>query len=379
MWEASYGKEPFDLRLTVLRLIRNGNKILAWTAAGTILFGGGYYVKNVLCGPGPEYQGTSTYKVQYVEEPTQSGDYYINEATWDSLVHTREFLTAVQSHLAEAASRNPGAEATVTDLSVEAISEMITAKLPSDWHIPTTIVTADSAEESIVVAAAVEQAMETEFPDMMAAEVASVKVLDPVVTAKEVLPDVRPLRAVVLSLVLSLLFVNAGFLIKEIGDDCIWLPATIGRRYGIPVLGTVKSPELAENMKYLFRDCQKIAVCAVNARVNPAEVAEELRQQEATGNEDGRLQEQEISGTVGKQWIPVPTPMLSPEVCEQLRGMDGVLLVVKAGAHCGKQLEYVKEMLEQQDCKITAALLWDADEVLIKTYYFFEKGITGKA
>ena len=54
MLDAYYGKEPFDLRLTALRLLRNLNKILLWTAVGTLLFGGGYYVKNVLFGPDPE-------------------------------------------------------------------------------------------------------------------------------------------------------------------------------------------------------------------------------------------------------------------------------------------------------------------------------------
>jgi len=43
--EASYGKEPFDLRLEVLCLCRNLWKILAVTVLGTVLFGGGYYVK----------------------------------------------------------------------------------------------------------------------------------------------------------------------------------------------------------------------------------------------------------------------------------------------------------------------------------------------
>lgn len=49
--EVSYGKEPFDLRLMLLCLGRNLWKILAVTVAGMVLFGGGYYVKNVLLQP----------------------------------------------------------------------------------------------------------------------------------------------------------------------------------------------------------------------------------------------------------------------------------------------------------------------------------------
>ena len=63
MWEGSYGKEPFDLRLTVLRLIACMDKVLIFTLAGTLLFGGGYYVKNVLLRPETQYGITSVYRV----------------------------------------------------------------------------------------------------------------------------------------------------------------------------------------------------------------------------------------------------------------------------------------------------------------------------
>lgn len=370
MLDAYYGKEPFDLRLTALRLLRNLNKILLWTAVGTLLFGGGYYVKNVLFGPDPEYEAVSTYKIQYVKEPTQSGDYYINAATWDSLVHTGEFLEAVQTNLATAAAESKEAAELAGTITVDELSAAITAKLPSDWHVPTTTVVSENPEKSVLIARAVEAAMETEFLEMMGSEVALVKTLDSVTTAREVLPDVRPFRAFVLSAVLSFFFVMVGFLLKETGDDSIWLPATIRRRYGLPVLGTIESPELAENVKFLLKDKQRIAVCSVNADVNPTEVVERLQKK---GEYTTQLPERENrNGETDEKvvWIPMPTPLLSPEVCEQLRETDGVLLAVKAGAHAGKQLEYVKEFLEQQDCKITAAILWDADEAFIRAYYF---------
>lgn len=363
MWKASYGKEPFDLRLTALRLIRNLNKILALTVLGTLLFGGGYYVKNVLFGAAPTYAATSTYKVQYVEEPTKSGDYYINTATWDSLVHTQEFLNAVQEHLTELAAGDTVEEAAVRELSAEELSAMISATLPSDFHIPTTTVVADEPTKSTLVAAAVEQTMEKEFVTMMNREVLSVKVLDPGNVAEEILDDVRPARAFALSAILSFFFVTTVFLLKETGDDSIWLPSTLRRRYGLPVLGTIESRELAENVKYLFRDKQKIGVCSVSEEVNPQDVIAKFREKSV-------LSDAVMTNT---RWISVPTPLLSPEACGALREMDGILLAVKAGAHAGKQLEYVLELLEQQDCKITAVILWNADETLIRAYYGFRR------
>ena len=96
MWKGSYGKEPFDLRLTVLRFMGNFVNIIVLTMIGTLFFGGGYYVKNVLLGGERQYGATSTYKVDYVTPPVNSGDYFINEATWNTLVQTTEFMDAVE-------------------------------------------------------------------------------------------------------------------------------------------------------------------------------------------------------------------------------------------------------------------------------------------
>lgn len=357
MWEGSYGKEPFDLRLTVLRLIRNLDKIIVLTVVGTLLFGGIYYVKNVLLRPEPKYSVTSTYKVQYVVEPTKSGDYYINSATWNTLVHTQEFLEAVQSYMQEdtAEEGNASDSADFGKMTTEEISEAISATLPADFHIPTTTVVTDDPAKTVLIAGAVEQAMMKELVEMMSKEVTTVSVMDPGAQAKEVPLDARPARAFVLSGVLSFFFIIVFFLLKETGDDSIWLPATLRRRYGLAVLGTICSPELGENIKYLFADKKKIAVCCVDHKGNPAEVAAKLREA-AADNKD-------------VEWIPMPAPLLCPESFEALRKLDGILLAVSAGEHMGKPLEYVLEMLGQQDCRITAAMLWEADEALIRAYY----------
>ena len=120
---------------------------------------------------------------------------------------------------------------------------------------------------------------------------------------------------------------------------------------------TSRKPAESLHPPYLFQNKKKIAVCSISDKVNPRDVITELQKQAA-------LPEAE--------WIAIPTPVLSPEVCQMLRDLDGILLVVKAGAHVGKSLEYTMEMLEQQDCKITASMLWDADETLIRAYYCFQ-------
>lgn len=368
MLAGSYGKEPFDLRLTVLRMLRSMDKIMALTLAGTLLFGGGYYLKNVLLGGERLYCATSTYKVEYSDPQWAQYGTYINGVTWNTHMHTDEFLDMVQAHLKEQGEQT----GQKWEISREELSGMLTAQLPSDLRVPTTSVTSPLPEKSMAVAAAVEAAMTEDFAEA-AEEISAIRVISHGDTVQEVLPDARPVRAFVLSALLSFFFTVVLLLLKETGDDSIWLPSSIRKRYGLPVLGTVNSAELAANAAYLFRGKRKIAVCAMDVQTDPVKVAD-LMQERVRGAEAQQGREDSPEEEWEKEWIPVPSPLLSPEVCGNLRKMDGILLAVTAGSHAGKPLEYVLEYLEQQDCKITAVILWDADEFLIKSYYCFRDG-----
>lgn len=346
----SYGKEPFDLWLTVLRMIRNLPIIIGFTVLGMLLFGGGYYVKNVLLNRDTTYTVTSTYKVSYVDEPSKSGDYYINEMTWNTYVQSKEFLEAVWEHLGE----NTVSQDTVFAESAEELAGVIQAKLASDLHVPSTVITTESQEGTVLIAKAVEQAMVQEFVESNE-QVAAITVIDPAITATEVVPDVRPVRAFVLSGILSLFFVVVLLLLKELGDDSIWLPATLRRRYGLVTIGTVNSPEARANMEYLFGECPRIMLCPVVEEISSSDAINTLMK-------IGKRVE-------GREWISVPVWLLSAKSCEAMREAGGVLLVVKAGCHAGKPLEYALEYLATQEIKVKGAVLWDADEWLLKTYY----------
>ena len=144
-------------------------------------------------------------------------------------------------------------------------------------------------------------------------------------------------------------------------DDSIWLPSTVERRYGLKVLGTLESPELEEDLRYLFENRRNIAVCPIQEHIDPVQVLQELRR----ACPDPELWREDMG------WYPAPAPILCPESCRTLRCAGGILLVVEAGSHAGKQLEYVMEYLKRQDCKVTAAILWNADEALLRRYYGF--------
>lgn len=355
MWKGYYGKEPFDLRLTALRLFYKLPAIALATLLGTLAFGGSYYVKHVLLRGQRTYAATSVYRVDYaVDNVEDMMNVFINEMSWNTYMQSQMFLDAVEDHL------GPEADG-------EELEGMVRAAVLSDLRIPSTVVTSDSPEKSVAIARAVEEAMVHELAEEIG-EIDSVTVIDPGDRAEEVLPDIRVGRAFVFGAALSCFLTVVVLLLKETGDDSIWLPASIWKRYGIKTAGTVESTGMAEHMRYFFlrekegqqRQGGRVAVCPVQARLNPETVLRRLREA--------------CPDVVGEDWFAVRSPLQEPEACRQLREADGILLAVGAGRHAGRAMEQVLDCLWQQDCHVTAAILWDADEKLIRRYAFCGSG-----
>ncbi len=363
MWEGSYASEPFDLRLTVLRTIRNLGWIVLFTLAGTLLFGGGYYLKNVIWGDEARYEQTVTCKLEYTNPPVQSGDYYINDMTWNTYVDSAEFAGLLQESVTIVSSSVFIGDWSTWTGCEGGLADSLSATVASDIHVPSVTVSTSEAGKTELLGRAVQEILVGSFADSIP-EVASIRVMD-VSDVLLVEPDVRPMRAVILCAVLSFLFVMVFFLLREIGADSIWLPATLRRRYGLQTVGTINSRELVENIKYLFQEQYNIAVCAVNEEVDTKAVVEQLKQKLSDTKEGNKL---------SKDWIAVEAPLSDSQNTVYLHGADGVLLVVKAGLHAGKSLEYLLEYFVAQDITVSAAILWDADEILIRSYYFLPDG-----
>ncbi len=360
MWQGSYGKETFNLRLTILRMVRKLPLIMGITLLGTVLFGGGYYVKNVLLRGEPVYTATSVYRVNYaVEEEKDVGTVYINQVSWNTYLQTEMFLNAVWEELMKSSSAHvvPG-DGEGAKLTVQELGAMLTAYLHSDLRVPSTVVTCTNPDMAVWIAEAVESAMTDKIPAEIR-EITDISVVDSAETAVESVPDVRVGRALILSAVLSCFFAVVLLLIKEIYEDGIWLPASVWKRYGVPVAGYPQCSELAENLAYFFEGKSKVAVCPVTARVNPAEVLQALKES--------------CPEVVGADWFPLPAPEICPETCRELRKAEGILLAVPAGARSSGKTEWTLEYLRQQDCQVTAAILVDADEWLIRNYYRLER------
>lgn len=354
MFEGSYGKEPFDLRLTVLRMIRQWKLIAAVTLAGTLLVTAIYCLDNILLKGAAEYRAVSTYRIDYGVDGEDINLVMINSYTWNTYMHTEEFLGFVRNRLA-----GSGFEG----LSDEELGGYIQGNVESDLRVPSTIVTTEDDAKTAAIARAVEEAAVLDFAKGIG-EIRDIRVIDHGKTEK-VPPDLRVGRAAVLGAVLTFFFTAVILILKELGDDSIWLPASIRHRYGLKTAGTLKSRELKENICYLFSGKAQAAVCPV--------------QEECDLTETVKILKDICRGTDAENtdWLTVPSPLACPESAERLRAAEGLLLAVKAGAHAGKQLEYVLEFLAQQDCEVTCVILLEADESLLKRYYGFKarKGV----
>lgn len=355
MRKGYYGKEPFDLRLTVLRMLYKLPVVIAVTLLGSLLFGGGYYVKNVLLRGESLYSVTSRYRVEYaVDEEKDVGTVYINEVSWNTYLQTDLVLDGVRKHMTDM-SENAGEE-TGNPVDESLLREAMEAVLASDLRVLATVVTTDNPEKSLRIAKALEKALTEEFAEEIR-EIVSIEVIDAGSSAVEVIPDVRVGRAFILSGVLSCFFVILLLLLQETGDDSIWLPSSLWKRYGLKTVGTPESRELEENLRYFFRQTEgQGVVCVAEEGMDSEEILNQLKEKCPGGAAEGL---KAVQGC-----LP------GGDLCPVLREAGGILLVVKAGRHAGRHLEHVLEYLEQQDCQVTAALLWGADLRLLRRYYW---------
>lgn len=345
MLECNYSKEPFDLRLTILRLIKRTPVIILISVIGILVYGGGYYMKHIIFAP-DIYVAQSSYKVNYVKDPKTG--IYINEASWRSWLQEDLFIQFIQEHLP-------------MEIDSEALKSYLWAELPTDLRKPISFVATPDPELSLTIAGAIEKSF-IEFGTSQS-EISSIEVVTSATKAEKEIVNMkvrkiiefRPVNACILGGVLTLFFTTLILAIWEIGNDSIWLPDTLAKRYGLKSLGTIHSTYCKENLKFLYKDKTHIGVVSIDNEVDLSNIKKLLLE-----HHDNQ-----------KEWILFPTLDLCPESCEKLRDMEGILLVVKAGSSVGKGLEHGLQFLKTQECKITGAILCDADEKLIKRYYRF--------
>lgn len=349
MWECSYAREPMDFKLFWIRFFRKIWIFLAGILAGILFIGGGYFLKKVVFAPEKQYRVVGEIYIEYQEKENATIEAVcFNQVTWASLVKTEEFLTDMQKQLRAAG----------TDMTQQQLADSISATLLSDVRIVTTTVVTGDPALSVKISEALQNAI-LHFGERQK-EITATRIMTAPDEAELVMLDIRTLRAVLLGAVVGGFVTLAAMLLYFTLDDSIYIPAAFERRYKIPMLGTPASKELSVNFERFCGGLKKVAVTAVSESV-PIKEAETFL---TCVSEKTATAEQEAAAITGYSCVEE-----APEHAAALRAADGIVLVVSAGRHDGKQIEKTISFLDKQGCNICGALLWDADETLLKWYY----------
>jgi len=342
MREKTWGKEPFDLKFTILRMIRCLPAILGATALGVLLLWGGYYLKNVTFNKDRTYSAEATFFVDYADENWYVNARYFNDYTWNVWLRSDQFAQALKKYLPESAAGKADGE------------DLFVADVPADLRVVVIRSVTKDPETATARIGALKDVLAKDFTEFVE-EIREIRMIDSRDAALDLL-DLRLGRAFVLAFVVSFLAAFCGFLIREVMRDVFWLPTSLTDRFGLKSLGIPGEKAYAENFRYAFRDKKKVAVCMAGDGLDAETVIKTLR---------------ETYEMNAWEFLPVACPLTDPKGAEKLREADGILLVVKAGGVSAQNLGLLLDFLSQQDCPVTAATLWKADAWLVRAYYRF--------
>lgn len=377
MWECKYGKEPLNTRLFVLRLFRKIPVILAAAILGALCIGGPYFLAKVTFGPAKEYEAVSDFYIDYAVKEDGTQHTYINFATWDQLLKDDVFTDKILLYMAgKNASVNGEApqSAPLSDvekaagITKEELRGFLHADVLSDTRIVTTTVTTNDPELTMKIEKALISAM-FDFGEQQR-EIAELRILQQPAEASLVIADVRTFRACMVGAV-AFVFVTVLYLCLYYAlDEGIHIPETFERRYGITMLGTVHSKELRVLAGKLLPE--KSGLLTVDDAVDPEQVKKKLEEFGIETGEGRRLKEllemqENVTAKVGMAETEGRSVLNRACGAEKVSGGQ-VLLVVKAGAHNGKLIEKTLDFCGKCGITVAAALLWEADEKLIRAY-----------
>ena len=352
MRECAYGREPLDLKLLLLRLLKKIWIVFLAAILGALFCGCIYFLNKIVFGEGITYEAVSAYYVDYGTDPLTDNTFtYINGATWNDVwVHSDAFVEEILAKAGDEAQKITGAPLTAED-----IKAAVSAALEADLRVPITTVRTENPDLTLLLCRALEETM-LEFGESgELKEINSIRlVISPEAAVRSILDD-RTGRACILGAILGAFFALIGLCLYYMLDDSVHVPETFEYRYGIPMLGTLKTAELSQNFAHLFREKKKISLLSVEPETAVGDVEKELRTVLEADPYD-------------KEFVCMPGIEQSPEVLERLRETDGLLLLIEAGAHDGKRIEHHLQLFKKQDIEITAALLIHADEKLLRAY-----------
>ena len=342
MWECNFAGERMDYKLFWLRFVKKIWLILAAAVLGALLIGGSYYLVNITFGEEPSYKVVSQLYLDYAEDGSGTPYEFINYFTWSEIVNTDEFIEILKEKVSG------------MNVSDETLRAYTDATVESDVRYLYTTVITENPDTTLKLARAMEEAVKTFVKGQK--EFNSAKVVTMPLEATETYPDVRPVRALVLGVVLGLFVGLVGVSVQIICDSAIFLPSTLEKRYQVKALGCVSFTESKNNIRYLTKSVKTLAIVGLG----------DLEQSGASGAVSFIESQLENDCDV----CVMEKSVISEDFdFDALRECDKLVLLVRAGAKNGKLIERAVEQIRRQDLEIGGAFLFDEDKKLIKQYY----------
>ncbi len=363
MWETEYAREPIDYRLFFLKLIK---KLWAFPLAaviGAILVGGIYCFVSFVISDGYQYRARTIYYVDYAEDPEGKEYEYYNYYTWQELIHTDYFVDGIREGMGSA----------MTD---EMIVNATTAKVESDYRYLYTYSVMGDKQSAIDLEKAVSKVV-TSFPGQVK-EIESIEVVDP--AGLDDIEDISLIfvkRAFIFGAIIGIVAACVISVFYACVDTSVYLPATLEKRFHIPAIGAPSMKEYETNCRHFLEGKKKVGFISVDEV--PGNVKEVFSGGEAEVKLDIRSMKKLISQVSADSIVSeiggdfekavIPNPLSAADAFDEIRSCDGLVIIVKAGAHNGKKTEQLIDQLSRMEIKPTAFILAGEDEGLIRAYY----------
>ena len=341
-------KEPLNLKLLLLFLLKKLWLLLCATLLFAALFGGIYYLKNYVFAPAPEYEAVSQLYLTYADD-VRLENVYINDYTWQTLADSDICVEEAKKNLS-------------FDCSDDYLREAATAGLESDVRLVTVTAVAESPERAVEIANAYEKAIQLLGERMV--DVDEVQIFTSASSAIKKEWDNRTLRMSITGGVVGFVAGLVILLFVFAADDSVYLPETTKIRYHFPTLACFdkagnpigkwqeKSAEM--NFETVLNGKSRVYISDISGSSGSGtEFADSLK---------AKL------GDAAAGLIPADDIRNHPETVKEMKDADGIIVLIKAGAGNGKQIEEVLGFLEVQEIKVLGAVLYNVDKKTLLCY-----------
>lgn len=304
---------------------------------GALVGGLGYKLVETVTSEGQFYRVSSDYYITFNED--ENGVDYYNAYTWDTILRHDPVVDVVMENLP-------------ADISKEQVRAAVTGEMLGDYRILTVYVDSLEPQFTETVADAYEAGL-ARFADKIdmleSIELWSQEKVAPLIENDYTIN--MALFGAATAFVLCLLFMAFFYIL----DDSLYIENDFTQRFDIPFLGMTTRgnaenamQELKDNIAYLCKEDESYYLVAWDNKIEPQTV-DALKSLSSS-----------ICGMLSVQGDDL----------NMLRSSDGAIMVLPWGSKNGRIADKLVQFLNKQDCKIAGAVLTDADDTFLKTYYF---------